>query len=153
MHMKKFLFLIILAMATITMACNNPLQIEDINGEDDYSLAVLTEKELLSKKTNKCLEQSVTHRNDNEVDFSCKRFSGVHDLITFNLKSEKEYVFLVDSKILSGNGDFYIIKDGQLIEKIGWTNEEEIKLKISGKISFRIAGESANLKVKVKKIN
>lgn len=132
---------------------NNLNHIEDINGEDDYSLNTLTEKEVLTKNPHALFFKSLTTEKNKKFKFSCEKFSGVSDIISYNLNENNDYLFIVNATINSGNGEILVYKDGKRIASIDWSLNQEIKLEnIKGKISFRIAGESANMEIEIKEV-
>lgn len=149
--MKKILLLVLIFNIFLSSSCGvKPFQIADTNGEDDISLAILTDEELLSDNPKSYSYDCTYGGNSKGIDFTCQMFSGVKDLIKYNLKEEKEHTFVVSSSITSGNGELFVIQDGKIIKEIGWIEESEIKIYTKGKISFRVAGESAKIKIHIK---
>ena len=61
--------------------------------------------------------------------------------------------FTVTSLIEEGNGDFFIYQEGKRIYSIGFPYNDTIVLSdVTGKIYFRIAGESAKMEITITKI-
>lgn len=150
--MKKLLLIILSLLFLESCGINNLNHIEDVNGDDNYSLNTLTEKDVLSKNPQALFLKSRTTEKNNKFKFSCEKFSGVSDIKTFNLKEEKVYYFKVNATITVGNGEIFIYSDGKKIITVDWALNQEIKLEnIKGKISFRIAGESANMNIEIEK--
>lgn len=151
--MKKVILIIFFIMFLQSCGINNLNHIEDINGEDDYSLNTLTEKEVLTKNPHALFFKSLTTEKNKKFKFSCEKFSGVSDIISYNLNENNDYLFIVNATINSGNGEILVYKDGKRIASIDWSLNQEIKLEnIKGKISFRIAGESANMEIEIKEV-
>lgn len=150
--MKKVLIILVLLFLE-SCGINNLNHIEDTNGDDNYFLNTLTEKEVLSKNPHALFLKSRTTETNKKFKFSCEKFSGVSDIISYNLNETNNYLFIVNATINKGNGDIFIYKDGKRIALIDWSLNQEIKLEnIKGKISFRIAGESANMEIEIKEV-
>lgn len=151
--MKKVLLIILGFLFLESCGINNLKHIEDINGEDNYSLNTLTEKDILSKNPHALFVKSLRTEKNKKIKFSCEKFSGVSDITSYNLEEDKEYIFIVNATINKGNGEIFIYKDGKKVASIDWRLNQEIKLEnINGKIYFRIAGESANMNIEIEKV-
>ena len=124
---------------------------EDTNGEDDISLCSLTEEDLLEKHPHALFNMSSTSSNNTKTTFKCNIFSGVSDIASYTIKEKTS--FTITSLIESGNGDFFIYQDGKRIYSIGFPYNDTIVLSdVTGKISFRIAGESAKMDITITKM-
>lgn len=151
--MKKILLIILSLLFLESCGWNNLNHIEDVNGDDNYSLNTLTEKDVLSKNPHALFFKSRTTEINKKFKFSCEKFSGVSDITSYNLKNDKKYIFIVNATINKGNGEIFIYKDGKRVASIDWSLNQEIELEnFNGKISFRIAGESANMNIEIEKV-
>ena len=125
---------------------DNLTHIEDTNGENDISLCSLTEEDLLEKNPHALFNMSSTSSNNTKTTFKCNIFSGVSDIASYTIKEKTS--FTVTSLIEEGNGDFFIYQDGKRIYSIGFPYNDTIVLSdVTGKIYFRIAGESAKMDI------
>ena len=142
----------LLSMLSLASCCfYNLTHIEDTNGEDDISLCSLTEEVLLEKNPHALFNMSSTNSNNNKTTFKCNIFSGVSDIASYTIKEKTS--FTVTSLIEEGNGDFFIYQEGKRIYSIGFPYNDTIVLSdVTGKIYFRIAGESAKMEITITKI-
>lgn len=147
--MKKITKPLIYLLSLLSLAScgfDNLTHIEDTNGEEDTSLCSLTEEDLLEKNPHALFNMSSTSSNNNKTTFKCNIFSGVSDIITYTIKEATS--FTITSSLESGNGDFLIYQDGIRIQNIGFPYDDTILVNsVTGKIHFRIAGESAKMNI------
>ena len=148
---KKPLIYLLSMLSLASCGFDNLTHIEDTNGEDDISLCSLTEEVLLEKNPHALFNMSSTNSNNNKTTFKCNIFSGVSDIASYTIKEKTS--FTVTSLIEEGNGDFFIYQDGKRIYSIGFPYNDTIVLSdVTGKIYFRIAGESAKMEITITKI-
>ena len=149
--MKKITKPLIYLLSILSLAScgfDNLTHIEDTNGEEDTSLCSLTEEDLLEKNPHALFNMSSTSSNNNKTTFKCNIFSGVSDIITYTIKEATS--FTITSSLESGNGDFLIYQDGIRIQNIGFPYDDTILVNsVTGKIHFRIAGESAKMNITI----
>lgn len=150
--MKK---LLLLPFVLFIASCgtNNLSHIDDTNGENDYSLCSLTDKELLSNNPHALFNVS-TYSTDSDgvFHFRCMTFSGVSDILKSDLKPNGEESYAVNASITSGNGAFFIFQKGKKLQTIEWSKDQTITLEgITSQYSWRIAGESASIEIDIKK--
>ena len=143
--MKRYwIFGLILAMCLSLAACG---QIEDTNGEDDYSLAVITHEELVKGTNSSSKIGSMRTQINDKLTVKVSKFSGVEalDSITAD-NSTKSITFSVQSTLESGNFFVYVRHDGQIVGEleIGKSDTLTIKQPTPGKYELCVAGESAS---------
>lgn len=143
--MKRYwIFGLILAMCLGLAACG---QIEDTNGEDDYSLATITEEQLV-KGTNSSSKVGFLHTQINDSHtFKVNKFSGVEAIESIRAtESTKSITFLVECTRNSGNLYVYVRCDGQIVGdfEIGTKDDLVIENPAPGKYELCVAGESAS---------
>ena len=148
--MKRFwIFGLILAMCLGLVACG---QIEDTNGEQDYSLATITEEQLV-KGTNSSSKVGFLHTQINDSHtFKVNKFSGVEAIESVRAtESTKSITFLVESTRNSGNLYVYVRCDGQIVGEfeIGAKDDLVIENPAPGKYELCVAGESASYELSV----
>ncbi len=148
--MKRYwIFGLILAMCLGLVACG---QIEDTNGEDDYSLATITEEQLV-KGTNSSSKVGFLHTQINDTHtFKVNKFSGVEVLESIRAtESTKSITFLVECTRNSGNLYVYVRCDGQIVGdfEIGTKDDLVIENPAPGKYELCVAGESASYELSV----
>ena len=148
--MKRYwIFGLILAMCLGLVACG---QIEDTNGEDDYSLATITQEELI-KGTNSSSKVGSMHTQINDKHtFQDSKFSGDEAIESVRAtESTKSITFLVESTRESGNLYVYVRCDGQIVGdfEIGSRDDLVIENPTPGKYELCVAGESASYELNV----
>ena len=148
--MKRFwIFGLILAMCLGLVACG---QIEDTNGEQDYSLATITEEQLV-KGTNSSSKVGFLHTQiNNSHTFKVNKFSGVEAIESVRAtESTKSITFLVECTRKSGNLYVYVRCDGQIVGEfeIGAKDDLVIENPAPGKYELCVAGESASYELSV----
>ncbi|MCI5745444.1 MAG: hypothetical protein MR270_04095 [Erysipelotrichaceae bacterium] len=149
--LKKYLFGFIMMILLVSCGFNNLSHIEDINGEENTTLNTLTNDDLLSNTPHALFNMSVRNSVNNKTKFSCDKFSGVSDLVEYTIT--KETTFKVNAKILKGNGDIFVYQKQKRVQDINFPYDGNIIINnVTGKISFRIAGESAKLEITIEKI-
>ena len=125
--MKRYWIIgLILAMCLGLVACG---QIEDTNGEDDYSLATITEEQLV-KGTNSSSKVGFLHTQiNNSHTFKVNKFSGVEAIESVRAtESTKSITFLVESTRKSGNLYVYVRCDGQIVGDFEIGEKDELVL-------------------------
>ena len=134
------LLLACLLLTSVGCAITDALHYEDQNGEDDYSLALLTEEEMISSTKN--IKELSTKTNLNGVvTLTSSRFSGVMEVE--RLKTAKKTIVLhVESTVTQGNLGVFISNGETIVSYVPINSSETLKLP-GGSYSFRIAGESA----------
>lgn len=145
---KKPLIYLLSILSLASCGFDNLTNIEDTNGENDISLCSLTEEDLLEKNPHALFNMSSTSSNNTKTTFKCNIFSGVSDIASYTIKEATS--FTVTSLIEQGNGDFFIYQDGKRIHTIGFPYDGTILVNsVTGKIHFRIAGESAKMNITI----
>ena len=143
--MKRFwIFGLILILCLGLASCT---QIEDNNGEDDFSLAVLTNKDLLKSASSSSKVGFVRSQINDKLTVKVSRFSGVEVLESISAdQNTGSITFSVQSTLGSGNLYVYVRHDGQIVGdfEIGKSDSLTIKQPAQGKYELCVAGESAS---------
>ncbi len=147
---SKFLIVFMIVFVMLFSGCGLG-HIEDENGPDDYSLAVITNEDLLGNYgTNYFMSTYSRMQKDNLLtgSKSSRKFTGVDTLEEI---TALEYIKIeINSNVKSGNFKIVIIGKDLFIDDIN-VNEEYIYTNNSpGKYKIVIAGESANFSVSYK---
>lgn len=148
--MKRYWIIgLILAVCLGLVACG---QIEDTNGENDYSLATLTNEDLL-KGASSSTQVGFLHTQINDTHtVKVSKFSGVEVLESVRAtESIKSITFLVECTRKSGNLYVYVRCDGQIVGdfEIGAKDELVLDNPAPGKYELCVAGESASYELSV----
>ena len=160
-RMKDRLAGLVIAIAVIAAVClvvfgEKMEPIGDINGPEDYSLAVLTEADLIAadgKRLSTGLKTKTSNTNilgvqmgDATVYFD-DDFSGTQLLANWNLLGRSDLVFdLYDFQVTAGNLLICVVHEGQIIGTVE-PGEETVNFRMDdvepGNYEVVIAGESA----------
>lgn len=122
-------------------------QIEDTNGEDDYSLCSLTDEDIVKKTTSSVTSTLVKNTKNGVTTVKVGKLSGVTELDVFNPIQNK--VLAVTAAPESGNVRLVLVRDETIVCDVP-LNGTETLLALSaaeGRYSFRAAGESASFRL------
>lgn len=151
--MKKILCaLLVLVFAFGLTACG--VEIADNNGPDDYSLATITEENIINQDLG---ASSYTMSPGSEDDkymteltkFKAKEFSGVAQLYMTNYIGKSDVAVDVSNlTVNSGNFALMVLLDGEIVHefKHGELMETFEMKDINGTFEIVMAGETANFK-------
>jgi len=141
--MKKSVFVLFIALALLLSSCSIK-QIEDTNGEEDASLATLTDDDIINGSSS-ISYVSVQHRSDGKGSLSVDTFSGVKKVDT--IKFDTDAVFNINVRLDKGNLAVVLIKNDEIVHRIPVNEETEISLEKDVKYKLVVAGESAGFKI------
>ena len=151
--MKKVLLSLMSFLSVISLSsCSRLAHIEDTNGDDNYELCELGEKDLYSARTSSLVYSCIRSSTKEKANISCEKLSGVMEVYEFKASSDKVYKFEVDYNVERGNSKMFIFANGESYKDID-INEKKIYeiSNLSGKVKFRVAGESATIKINIVK--
>ena len=125
---------------------NDPEHIEDTNGAGDYSLATITDEQIIEKSLgSRNVAISYGGSFSNDVEFSSNQFSGVYEIANTYYLLESDYVLdLLSFEVTQGNFKMVVVNEGKIVATIEPGQIEPVYLEnVKGDISLIIAGESA----------
>ena len=152
---------VLVTVAAVWMIANpGPEHIEDANGAEDHSLAVITQQDIVEHKMGSRGGISVGESGmdignisiSKGIKHSSKKFTGVYPLYACTLfKGSDIYVRLSNFEVNSGNFAFCIVFDGQVIgtaepDEFGTAEFRLDNVEKTGTLEYILAGESANFK-------
>ena len=137
---KLWLVLFILPMFFTLTSC--AAQIEDTNGNDDYTLNTLTNEDFF-KNSSITKFGSVTSKINNQATLKVKKMSGIETLEKINLSSGN-LTINTNLKITSGNIKLVLIYNEEIIKEFKINGEDSYTGIINGIYYLKIATESAN---------
>lgn len=128
--------------------------IEDINGTADFSLATLTEADILSNtltctggpnRTTGRLTLPGGWELSNGVELSAKKFSGIADILWADYILPSDFCLNLDHfSVTEGNFRMMVINEGKIIADIQPGDDVNVLIEnLTGYTVVRIAGESA----------
>ena len=151
--MKKILCLILaLGFAVFAVGCGP--EIADTNGPDDYSLAEITEENIINQDLG-CSGYTVSPASDDEnymvklTKVKGKEFSGVSQIYLTNFIGKSDIIVDVSTYSLdSGNFALVALLDGKIVHefKPGELTETFELRDVKGTFEIVMAGETADFK-------
>ena len=140
--MKRLLAVLLTALLLLGCTACASAEIEDTNGPEDSSLAVITEENIL--KLDLPSGGYGVRTNSNRVTCYGKGFSGVTEILSTNLLAGTFEVNLMDFTVSGGNFRMVVVHDDKILMDVA-PGTEQIRLDgLKGYISLRVAGESAD---------
>lgn len=160
----SILCLVVLCIVICVMLQMPDIDIEDLNGDEDTSLAVITISDVLStddeyssyrtstlyQGENSRITGKLAQYDYDNVIFRCAKISGVKTLLTTNTENNA-ITFEIVSTIHSGNLELFIIVDGEYYDSVKTNCTQTIQLSdISGKnIVIKIGAEQAAVDIEI----
>jgi len=155
--MKKVLCLILALMFALALtSCG--VEIADENGPDDYSLATITDENIINLDLG-ASAYSVSPSSESEdymtttTKVKGSEFSGVAELYGTNLLGKSDLTIDLDGiAVKSGNFKMAVVLDGEIVYE--FNNEDLMQTcelrDVNGYVSLVIAGETADFKCYVR---
>lgn len=150
--LKKILFgilgIAVIIVCLISFLTNDLEHIEDTNGPDDYSLAVITDENIINMDTGALggPTKSTNTLSGNAINFSADKYTGVSEILYDNYILKSDFDLSIHNfEVYEGNLRLLVINDGKIIAELepGMVIDCYIE-DITGYVSLRIAGESAS---------
>ena len=119
--------------------------IEDINGPDNYELAVITDENIIKQDMGAMNVSKKTGLLNSGITFSSKNFNGVYRVFQTNFFLDSDfYLDLAGFWVKGGNFRMCIVNEGKIIADVEPDMFAECKLSdLNGSFELVIAGESA----------
>ena len=156
-RLKDFLvkvFIVAAVVVSLILCFTNKMEhIEDTNGPDNFSLATITEADVIKNEMNCAGAPDTTKKNfsiagiqlSNSIKYESKKFSGIYDVVT-------EYSFggtidftLYDFQVTGGNLQVYVVAGDQIIGTLEPGQEVRFTYELAegAQVRLVLAGESA----------
>jgi len=140
--MKKYYLIVILLLFILLSGCGFG-QIEDINGEDNYQLATLTEEDLVKSKSSSVIIGSFVSTKNNKYTQKVKKMSGVSKIIDLSDNSSYSIAF----NVTSGNGLVGITCGDDIIKLVNPNSSVNISVPNGKKYIVQVVGESLEFEI------
>ena len=151
---KVNLFWILVAIAILVFGgyqlLSDPIKpIADANGPDDYSLAVITDENIIKQDIgamNVSIVSGVFNPLNAGVTFKSSNFSGVYRIFLTNFLFNSDFIMdIAGFWVNSGNFRMCIVNDGKIIADVEPGMLVDVALEdLNGSFELVIAGESAD---------
>ena len=145
--MKKALILTLIVISLLMVSCSLG-QIEDTNGDEDSSLATLTDEDIIHGRSSAAVTSVKTTMNG-VTKLSVRKFSGVQTVET--IRSGSDTTLRISVRLSSGNLEVVLVKDGKITHRIPVNEDTETVLGQNSKYELTIAGESADFTIEYSK--
>lgn len=151
--MKKILCLIMaLGFSVLSVGCG--VEIADTNGPDDYSLATITEDNIINQDLGSSGYSMSPGSEDEQymekiTKFKGKEFSGVTSIYIEGYLGKSDVTIDVSNlTVNSGNFGLFVVLEGEIVHefKIGELTETFELRDINGTLEIIMAGETADFK-------
>ena len=143
--MKKLACLLLAGvMAFMLAGCG--VEIEDTNGAEDYSLATITEQNIIDMDLGASGYSESTSSLSSRIKYKGNDFSGVAEIYNTNVLMGSLTIDVTSLEVSEGNLALVVLKDDVIVGEFA-VDEESQSITIDdakGYIAIRIAGESAD---------
>ncbi len=145
--MKRIICFALLILIVLSLASCTAVSYEDTNGEDDFSLQTITDKDIVDGiNTTKIL--SSTSTGNNKTTSKAKTMSGVVELYEGKLKNES-FKIVVSNEISKGNARLVLVFNDEIVHDFDLNSKDQsfVLNNATGKVYLKIAGESTGYSV------
>lgn len=137
--------LLLILFATLTGCLPH---IDDTNGNDDFRLQAITDRQIVTGMDTKSTLYSGTN-SDNKATLKINKFSGVKELLSKSVNNET-LTFSINCSVTSGNFRGVIVKDGEIIQDFDINGESVVSFPdATGTYIVKVAGESAKFRISI----
>lgn len=140
--LKYFTLINVILLILIFLPSCGLKQIEDKNGEDDYSLAVLTDEDLTKGMKSFVSVGSATYEKGDTTTIKVNKMSGVRELKKINAKGNSHKIS-TKINVTSGNLKVVVVCDKKIVKEFSF-GEDYFEIENSlGSYKIVIGAESA----------
>lgn len=146
--MKKFITIMLATVLVLSLAGCKFVSYEDTNGDEDFSLQTLTEADITSNITTYSQVMGTKTQINNETSYSAKNMSGIIRIYEANIR-DRDLEIQLSSKVSKGNARLVLMVGNEIVHDFDLNDDNQVFTleNCTGKVSLRIAGESAEFKV------
>ncbi len=120
--------------------------IEDTNGADNYNLQTITDLNIVNRDIGAMGLKISTDSISNTTTYSSEKFTGVEEIYGENIATNRMEFTINHAKVTEGNFKIVLLVDDEIVHefKLNELMQTHVIENVSGYVSLRIAGESAN---------
>ena len=148
--LKKILPIAIAAILVVGIAVwfimDKPEHIEDTNGADNNSLQTITDENICRLDVSALNVVEDDNIVGEAVTYKSKKFSGVYEVFTENIVTNRYEITVNHAKVNAGNFKMVLCVDDKIVHtfKLNELSQTFVLENVKGSVSLRIAGESAD---------
>lgn len=148
--MKKILLTLMISLM-IVFLCGCGPNFEDTNGDNDISLATITEENIIKMDLGASDYKESTSSASDYKKFSSENFSGVCEIFSETYIKSDVIVDIVDFDVNSGNFKLVAVCDDKIIHEFEPGDKGNVVTleDVDGGFSIRMAGESADFEFRI----
>lgn len=147
---KKILVFVLvavfIAVFAMWMLSSELEHIEDTNGADNFSLQQITDSNIINLDIGALNFQKTTDRISGTTAYSSDKFTGVAEIYTENLITNRFDISINHAQVTSGNFRIVLVYNDEIVHefKLNELMQSFTLENVKGTVSLRIAGESAD---------
>ena len=137
--------LVLVAVCGVWFLMDGMEHIEDTNGPDDFSLAVITDGNIINYDIGSLNVKKSSGILNDGITFSSDRFSGVYEILVTNFIGKSDfYMDLTGFYVTEGNFRMVVVNNDEIVAEVQPGMFAECHLDdLTGSLRLGIAGESA----------
>ncbi len=149
-NLKKILLsvftLIFVVVGCIWLFSADLEHIEDTNGADNYSLQQITDDNIINMDVGALNYGRKKSAVFDTVTYSSKKFTGVAEIFTKNIVTNRLYITVNHAAVNSGNFKMVLVYNDEIVHefRLNELTQEFTLENVKGTVALRIAGESAD---------
>lgn len=148
--LKKFLPLLaavaLIVVAVIWFTGSKLEHIADTNGPDDFTLQTITDDNIRNRDIGALNVGQSTSLVSDTVSYSSKKFTGVYEVFTQNIVTNRYEITVNHARVDAGNFKMVLCVDDEIVHEftLNTLSQTFVLEHVNGTVSLRIAGESAD---------
>ncbi len=137
---------ILIVVAVIWFMQDGLKHIEDTNGADNYNLQTITDANIINRDIGAMGLNTSTDSITNTTSYSSKKFTGVEEIYGENITTNRMEFNINHAQVTEGNFKIALLVNDKIVHefKLNELMQTHVIENVSGYVSLRIAGESAN---------
>ena len=137
---------ILIVVAVIWFTGSNLEHIADTNGPDDFTLQTITDDNIRNRDIGALNVGQSTSLVSDTVTYSSKKFTGVYEVFTENIVTNRYEITVNHARVDAGNFKMVLCVDDEIVHEftLNTLSQTFVLDHVNGTVSLRIAGESAD---------